>query len=82
MELKGVEQALRAIANEYLIAVEGDNLVARDPNKTKHDARGEVVSLMRNLPGNREKMEALLNGRRMPTGTFARIGDTSGHVIL
>lgn len=82
MKLKGVEQVLRAIANEYVIAVEGNNLVARDPSRTRHDPRGENISMMRNKPGNREKMEASLNGRRVPTGTFARIGRTSGHVIL
>lgn len=32
--------------------------------------------------GRRSFMEASLNGRRVPTGTFARIGNTSGHVIL
>lgn len=70
------------LKNEYVIAVEGDNLVARDPSRTGHDPRGENISMMRNKPGNREKMEASLNGRRVPTGTFARIGSTSGHVIL
>lgn len=60
MKIKGVEKVLRAIANEYVITVEGNNLVARDP-------RGESIGMMRNRPGNQERLKATLDGRRIPT---------------
>lgn len=82
MKINGAEQVLRAIANEYVITVEGENLVARDPSRTNHDPRGENVSMMRNRPGNRERMEQSLNGRRVPTGTFARLGNVTGYDVL